>query len=190
MLAVTTESSWWCMTSYAAATNVLAAQPHLTYGLSRCLMLPAAALVFALARDPGPLDLTPAEQAVVRRSVYAGEMGIEIGPYGPGPAFTPRLFAPPELGAIYRRRPAAVIDLLTRIVDGGRPRDSMLAFGYIVSLNSSPVVAARLVETFDADAYDQLDKQWGTPPREHWLNAARRELAGTRYRNTPKPNVP
>ena len=82
---------------------------------------------------------------VVRRCVY--NETAKIAAVAPGD-FQERLLIPETLSGLYRQHPSAVLDLLLRIIDGGNPRDSVLAAGYAISSLDGPAVGIVCVHPF------------------------------------------
>src|SRR2546427_351434 len=94
--------------------------------------------------------LTPDEERTVRKSVYDGEMLI----VSPKMDFQDILVIPKPLTDLYKKRPRAVVDLLLTIMEGGNPRDSVLAAGYAIGLLDDPAVAVVCIDHFDKSKYD------------------------------------
>jgi hypothetical protein len=125
------------------------------------------AIVFSLSapRAPDgndPFDLT--KEAQVREAVYSEEIRVTSDF-----DFQSKLVLPKALETSYTKHPQAVLGVLLKIMEGGRPRDSALAAGYAISLLDGTAVGVICVEHFDKKTYDSLDKDWRTTPRRHWI---------------------
>jgi hypothetical protein len=112
----------------------------------------------------GPFDA--AQEKAVRDAVYLGEPMI-ASPQKED--FHPVLCVPDSLTRLYEDHPQEVLDVLLRVMDGGRPEDSSLAAGYAVSLLQGPGVGRVCVEFFNAKTYDAWAKNWEMTPRQHWI---------------------
>jgi hypothetical protein len=110
-------------------------------------------------------------EKVVREAVYNEQPVI----YAPDHWSLDRaLYVPKSLARVYDNHPEAVLDLLLKIMEGGRPCDSALAAGYAISLQAGPTVGSVCVENFfNENTYDVLDKYWATTPRKHWIAKVR-----------------
>jgi hypothetical protein len=113
------------------------------------------------------------QEAIVRRAVYENEPLINSSPAF---LFQGELGIPEPLAELAKNHRREVIELLLKIMDGGSPKDSALAAGYAVSLLSGPRVGVVCVERFDKATYDEVDKDWETTPRQHWIDRVRAGL--------------
>lgn len=102
---------------------------------------------------------------VIRAAVYDNDAWVG----SPERSAERVLSVPPPLGNLYKKRPAAVLDVLLTIMEGANPKDSSLAAGYAVELLEGPGAGVVCVEFFDKKTYDVMDKNWETCPREHWI---------------------
>jgi hypothetical protein len=119
-----------------------------------------------------PAALSAEEQAKARKAVYEGRVST-ISPKGD---FLSELEIPPVLSELYKKNPSAVLDLLTRIADGGNPADSIRAASYAIELADGPGCGLGCVLVYKVDTYDVVDKRWGHTPREHWVTHLRAKL--------------
>ena len=110
------------------------------------------------------------KEKVVRDAVYNGKTLL----YSPEERPWDRVLRFPEpLTQLYNQHPQAVLHLLLKIMEGGRPTDSVLAAGYAISLQAGPSVGRVCVENFDEKTFDTLDNDWRTTPRKHWIAKVR-----------------
>jgi hypothetical protein len=107
----------------------------------------------------------PIKAKMVRDSVYNNRPLTA----SPQMDFRSELVMPDELTDLYRKHPQEVLDVLEKIIDGGNPKDSVLAAGCAISLLKGPRVGVVCVDNFDRKTYDTFDTDWEATPREHWL---------------------
>jgi hypothetical protein len=91
------------------------------------------------------------------------------------------LEVPEPLAQLYKHHPRPVLDLLLKIMDGGSPKDSVLAAGYAMALLDGPGGGVVCVEHFyfgkHKATYDAVDKDWEKTPRQHWIKKVREKMA-------------
>jgi hypothetical protein len=170
---------------------------NLSSGFFTCLMLvPITALIVempqttneVLASDPNegqgpprPDDTLPGlsenDERDLRRAVY----DHDIITYVPQEGKLPRadvLLLRDEVVAIYKKKPLATLRLLLKIVEGGNPKDGMLAAGYAISLVQSPAVAMVCVRRRQ-DEFDKVSEGVKTTPRRHWTEKVKEFIEET-----------
>ena len=91
------------------------------------------------------------------------------------------LVIPKPLAGLYKAHPKPVVDVLLKVIDGGRPEDSVLAAGYAIELLDGPGGGLLCVEMFytDKDAkanYDIVDEDWEMTPRQHWVKKIQEKM--------------
>ena len=118
-------------------------------------------LVLALCCTLADDGLSANEEQVIRDIVYGSGAGTS--------SINVIVVIPKPIGELYKRKPTAVLTLLTRIVDGANPKDSVTAAAYAIELAAGPGGGLACVRTFKKDLYDDIDKVWGRTPRQHWL---------------------
>ncbi len=122
------------------------------------------------AKKPTP-ELTAKELAAARDAIYTSELTSEQA----RDESTPSLIIPNPLAELFKRNPAAVLDLLLRIADGGRAEDSFRAVCYAIALTdggiAADLTASRLEET--VPKYEQVSEKWGVTHREHWVDVVK-----------------
>src|SRR4051812_44424028 len=88
----------------------------------------------ALAAPPpvkeAPLDHN--DQESIRRIIYGGGKRIAHPLRDDGLPGHAVLVVPNELAAVFKKNPVETLLLLRKIVEGGRPRDALLAGGYVI----------------------------------------------------------
>lgn len=82
----------------------------------------------------------PDKEKVVRDAVYNNDPQT----VSPKRDFQSVLVIPKPLAELYKTHPRPVIDVLLKIIDGGRPDDSSLAAGYALELLAGPGGGGRL----------------------------------------------
>jgi hypothetical protein len=143
--------------------------PMVLPGLCGSLMFMLSGALFTAPSVPASdsKDVLDSEsEKVVRDAVYSGEM-CEYTIFEP--PFDRVLYIPKPVVQVYEKHPKGVLELLVKIIEGGRPRDSVLAAAYAVSLQAGPAVGTVCADHFDENTYDILDNDWGTTPRKHWI---------------------
>lgn len=96
---------------------------------------------------------------------------------------------PKQLVDLYKRKPASVLALLVRIVDGANPKESATAAAYALALVQGGGGGVAVALTFYSwgDKYDEFDDDWGMTHREHWLEKIRSaKEAKEKIENTKK----
>ena len=116
--------------------------------------------------------LSSTAEQTVRRSVYNEKPCIEIADMG----LTHRLVIPDALMKEYKNRPQVVLATLLAIMEGARPRDSKLAFGYAISLLGNAKIAPLLMEYISDEDYDSFDKTWQLTPRKHFVKVVKTKI--------------
>ena len=114
--------------------------------------------------------LSPKDEAAVRRIVYrerARRVGSQLG-------LNFEVVVPVALSDFYAKKPDAVLDLLEDIIAGGNPTASVSAAAYAISLLEHPGVGEVCLSQFDAETYDEIDKNWQCTPRQHWMKNVKR----------------
>ena len=119
-----------------------------------------------------PSTLTIEEQASARKAVYEGRL-ISVSPKRD---FFSILEVPKILTDLYKKNPDAVIDLLSRIADGGNPADSIRAASFAIEMVDGPGAGELCASLFKTATYDTVDKDWGHTPREHWVKHIQAKL--------------
>ena len=118
-----------------------------------------------------PPALTAKEAGAVRRGVVELDLAVVQDLDEPAP----RLEVPKGLVAIHAAKPAAVLDLLARIVDGGRVDDAFRAVCLAVALVDGPQTAAMHAEVGRETraTFDEYSAKLERTPREHWVSKVR-----------------
>jgi hypothetical protein len=116
-------------------------------------------------------NLTIDEVRAVRDAVYNNNPRL----YSPDKSVERFLEVPKALTELYKQNPGQVLDTLSVIMEGGNPKDSILAAGYALELLAGPGHGTVCVDLFDKGTYDSLDKGWKTTPRLHWINRLKKE---------------
>ena len=108
---------------------------------------------------------------IVRESVYE-----KLAPIGTDYKTLVRsVLVPADLRELYNKKPEAVLDVLEVIMQGGRPRDSVVAAAYAFELHGREgdgVVVVDFLESRGKE-YDKLDRNWKLTPRDHWIERLR-----------------
>lgn len=107
------------------------------------------------------------DERTLRNAVYLKDIWTTIPREGEW-EFTQILVVPKEVTAIYKKDRLAALKVLQKIVEGGNPKDAMLAAGYAISLVRSPAVGVVCVEGRDEAGFDRFDEAWQKTPRQHW----------------------
>lgn len=134
------------------------------------VLLVATQISLATFAGADEARLSPEDEATVRRVVYrerARQVGSQLG-------HNFEVVVPVALSDFYAKKPDAVLDLLEKIIAGGNPTDSVSAAAYAISLLEHPGVGEVCLSLFDAETYDEIDKNWQCPPRQHWQNHVKR----------------
>ncbi len=122
-------------------------------------------LILRPIRAMDPKDgLNYDSEKVVRDAVYNNEAAT-ASPKRDGHSV---LVMPDALVKVYMANPDDVIKLLLTIEEGGRPKDSVLAAGYAMSLLGGPARGVVCVDNFEESKYDNVDVDWKSTPRKHW----------------------
>src|SRR5262245_6543987 len=86
----------------------------------------------------------------------------DIGPSGGRFDGVPVLLPPPKVRAFEGRKAPAALDLLHKVVEGGRPKDAITAAAFAYYLAGEPSLAEAVTGT-PADGFDKDDGRGGTP---------------------------
>lgn len=81
---------------------------------------------------------------------------------------------PKQLSKDFVTDKEVVIDKLLKIVEDGKPDDSITAASYIVALLKSGYVATACIDYYDPKKYELVDKLWEETPRCHWTAVVKR----------------
>lgn len=147
---------------------------------------PSLLILFAVAAmsNSNPKDGFGADkEKVVRDAVYNNNPLTA----SPKEDFQSVLVIPKPLAELYKAHPKPVVDMLLKVIDGGRPKDSVLAAGYALELLDGPGGGVVCVDLFyngkNAKAnYDIVDKNWEKTPRQHWVKKIHEKMLA---RKTP-----
>lgn len=134
------------------------------------VLLVAAQISLATFAVADEARLSPKDEGTVRRLVYrqrARQVGSQLG-------LNFEVVVPVALSNFYAKKPDAVLDLLEAIIAGGNPTDSVSAAAYAISLLEHPGVGEVCLSQFDAETYDEIDKNWQCTPRQHWMKNVKR----------------
>jgi hypothetical protein len=129
-----------------------------------------ASAFFVLAARAEAAERMPAQdEAAIRRVVYQGRARR----IGSRQGLNLEVIVPAPLADLYVKQPDAVLDVLTEIIAGGNPMDSVTAAAYAISLLEGPAVGEVCIALFDKDHYDLTDDDWNCSPRQHWLKVTK-----------------
>jgi len=112
-----------------------------------------------------PVKLSPEQLAAARAEVYNGELATE-SPNKDGKSV---IVVPEAVAVAHRRNVAETESLLLKIIEGGNPADSIKAVAYLIELRDGPGSGIPAVLTFNYKAWDKIDNDWKSTPRDHWL---------------------
>lgn len=135
------------------------------------VILMTAALLAAAPVPQVANSLSTSEASSIRKGTY-GQPLAECAP--PPDSLKLTLLVPEAVRRAYASKPAATVELLLRIADGGSPSDSVVATSYVLELSGGPGAGLAYVHLYKWDAYDQLDPDYGATPRQHMGQAARK----------------
>ena len=106
--------------------------------------------------QPDQNDLSVSDQSQLRQVVYGESFRIALGTKGE--LLGKRLLLVPDfVSKCHQSRRLATLKLLAQIVQGGAPKDALLASTYITALEGDPVFAA-LDASMPLDKMDQTGK--------------------------------
>jgi hypothetical protein len=119
---------------------------------------------------PSRTILTKEEEALIRKLVYE-ETAILVHPLEGKYALLELLYVPDEITEIYKKCPVGTLGLLLKIIEGGNPKDAMLAAGYALAIAEDPVTGA-ICTRGRRDSFDQVIKnsRKSNTTRNHWAN--------------------
>ena len=118
-------------------------------------------------------ELSVEDMRLIRSAVYDNE----AKDYSPSDQPEERLLEVPKpLSELFKKKPTAALNFLCVIMEGARPKDSILAASYAFELLSGHGRGLTCLDIFDKAIYDVILKEWGTTPREHWIRIIRSEI--------------
>jgi len=153
-----------CLACLKILFTTVQTKDHVSLLLIHCCVSIALAPLIRLPDATAPLKSEDAK--AVRSAVYENDPLV-----GTRDADMLRILDLPEpLRTCYNNNNNATIELLLIIVEGGRPRDSVLAAGYAFELVGGPGRGVACIRVFSEISYDDMDDAWGATPRKHWMS--------------------
>jgi hypothetical protein len=124
----------------------------------------------ARAASPGEnrLPLDHSDKQSIRKSVYEGHKTVAHPTSGEF-AGLEVLVVPQNVKTLYTKNPHQTLLLLRGIVEGGRPKDALLAGGYAIALGDSIVAGAIMSAVAPEGEFDALNERTKETPREFLL---------------------
>jgi hypothetical protein len=119
--------------------------------------------------------LPPKIETSVRNAVYSGKL-LVAHPHEGKYALLEVVVLPAEIESAYKEHPQATVVLLEAIINGGNPKDSMLAASFAIALLEDPAVASVVWPHSQAETYDTVDVNWKATPRQHWAGKVKERI--------------
>ena len=142
------------------------------------LALPIGSVEPPEGAKPG---LPPKVETSVRNAIYSGKLMV-AHPLEGKYALLEIVILPGEIESAYKEHPQATLALLEAIVNGGNPKDSMLAASFAIALLENPAVASVVWPHSKEETYDTVDVDWKATPRQHWAGKVKDRIE-LRFRN-------
>lgn len=106
--------------------------------------------------------------------VREGTYGQPIAECAPPPNSSTRtLLVSEAVRKVYAVKPAATVELLLRIADGGSPPDSIVAASDVLELAGGPGAGLGDIQWYNWDTYDQTEPNRKSTQRDFMLRVAK-----------------